>query len=155
MISRGGFFMWVLGQCILCSCILPSGDAKEEEDADSIDKKESVVAKSIDISPSGTLSRGCEIEREEQTVPKSGTGIPTPVPTRYMMEIDDCLPEYCVHCPLWKPVVPRHFCWLKFRCRVRFLVERKYFEWFILATVFCSSFTLVLYVCFLFSIRLL
>ncbi|XP_074632379.1 sodium channel protein 1 brain-like isoform X4 [Acropora palmata] len=122
--------------------ITDEGDGKKE-DADSIDNRESVFAKSIDISPSGTLSRGCEIEREEQTIPKSGTGIPTPFPTRYMMEIDDCLPEYCLHCPLWKPVVPRHFCWLKFRCRVRFLVERKYFEWFILATVFCSSFTLI------------
>lgn len=59
------------------------------------------------------------------------------------MEIDDCLPEYCVGCPLWKSSSSRHFCWLKFRCRVRVLVEKKYFEWFILATVFFSSFTLV------------
>ena len=64
-------------------------------------------------------------------------------PTRYMMEIDDCLPEYCMNCPLWKPFSPQNFCWLKFRCKVRVLVEKKYFEWFILASVFLSSFALV------------
>ena len=84
------------------------------------------------------------IMETEEPIPGHGAaGLSVTRPTRYMMEIDDCLPEYCVDCPLWKPFSSRHFCWLKFRCRVRVLVEKQYFEWFILATVFFSSFTLV------------
>lgn len=79
----------------------------------------------------------------EEPIPEQGASLSATKPTRYMMEIDDCLPEYCMDCPLWKPFSSRRFCWLKFRCRVRVLVEKKYFEWFILATVFLSSFALV------------
>ena len=102
-----------------------------------------------DYSPSGTLTMRCKIEPEDRDIPENGPSLSKPLPTRYMMEIDDCLPERCVNvdCPLWKPLSKRHFCWLKFRCRVRVFVEKKYFEWFILATVFMSSFTLVCSVC--------
>ena len=79
----------------------------------------------------------------KETLPEANNGLSANRPTRCMMEIDDCLPEYCMECPLWKPFSSRHFCWLKFRCRVRVLVEKKYFEWFILVTVFLSSFALV------------
>ncbi|XP_078349240.1 sodium channel protein 1 brain-like [Oculina patagonica] len=86
---------------------------------------------------------GQYIMETEETIHDRSPNLSATRPTRYMMEIDDCLPEYCMDCPLWKPFSPRHFCWLKFRCRVRVLVEKKYFEWFILATVFLSSFTLI------------
>ena len=118
-----------------------------------IDEKDSNTSKDIvrmpennsNCSPSGTLTMGCKIEPEERDIPEKGASLSKPLPTRYMMEIDDCLPECCVNvdCPLWKPLSKRHFCWLKFRCRVRVFVEKKYFEWIILATVFLSSFTLV------------
>ncbi|EDO46797.1 predicted protein, partial [Nematostella vectensis] len=61
---------------------------------------------------------------------------------RYIVEIDDCFPECCMNacgCTSGQ----QHFCWLKFRCRVRCFVEHRYFEWFILFTVMVSSFTLV------------
>ena len=111
--------------------------------SNTMNSEEQIRENGAEFSPSGTLTTGFAMDPEDRTVPENGTGLSTPLPTRYMMEIDDCLPEYCVDCPLWKPFSPRHFCWLKFRCRVRVLVEKKYFEWFILATVFFSSFTLV------------
>ncbi|XP_031570121.1 sodium channel protein 60E-like [Actinia tenebrosa] len=63
-----------------------------------------------------------------------------PSPKRYIIEIDDCFPQCCMicYCPSGQ-----HFCWLKFRCRVRCFVEHRYFEWFILFTVMISSFILV------------
>ena len=64
---------------------------------------------------------------------------PKRTPERYIVEVDDCLPECCVF-----PVSSKqHFTWLKFRCSIRCLVEHKYFEWFILFTVMFSSFVLV------------
>ena len=92
-----------------------------------------------------TTTTSQDIMGTEDPIPEQGASLSTTRPTRYMMEIDDCLPEYCMDCPLWKPFSSRRFCWLKFRCRVRVLVEKKYFEWFILATVFLSSFALVGY----------
>lgn len=130
--------MWLLS---LSDCIL------EIEDSNTLSNElQNPHEEDANFSPSGTLTKGCKIERDDRIIPENGAGISTPLPTQYMMEIDDCLPEYCVDCPLWKPFSPRHFCWLKFRCRVRVLVEKKYFEWFILATVFFSSFTLVCWV---------
>lgn len=122
---------------------LLSGSILELEDSNTVNNDEDFPRNGADFSPSGTLSRGHKMERDDRINPENGIPMPTPLPTRYMMEIDDCLPEYCMDCPLWKPFSPRHFCWLKFRCRVRVFVEKKYFEWFILLTVFLSSFTLV------------
>ena len=137
--------MWYIHKNILFLFILSFalGSLLEIEDSKSINKEEADPTNGVDMSPSGTLTRGCKMDRDDQINVESDAGMQPPRPTRYTIEIDDCLPEYCVDCPLWKPFSPRHFCWLKFRCRVRFLVEKKYFEWFILATVFFSSFTLV------------
>ena len=64
---------------------------------------------------------------------------PKGIPPKYIVEVDDCLPECCM-----LPVFSRqHFKWLKFRCSIRCLVEHKYLEWFILFTVMFSSFVLV------------
>ncbi|XP_068729717.1 sodium channel protein 1 brain-like [Montipora capricornis] len=126
-----------------CGNTTGEGSLLEIEDSKSINKEEADPTSGVDMSPSGTLTRGCKMDRDDQINAASDAGMQPPRPTRYTIEIDDCLPEYCVDCPLWKPFSPRHFCWLKFRCRVRFLVEKKYFEWFILATVFFSSFTLI------------
>lgn len=61
------------------------------------------------------------------------------IPKKYIVEVDDCLPECC----MFSMSSRLHFRWLKFRCSIRCLVEHKYFEWFILFTVMFSSFVLV------------
>jgi len=48
----------------------------------------------------------------------------------FLMAPFDCLPLTC-------------YWWLRFRGRVRFFVEHRFFEWFILSLVFISSFVLV------------
>ncbi|KAL9953553.1 hypothetical protein ACROYT_G040985 [Oculina patagonica] len=64
---------------------------------------------------------------------------PKRTPNRYIVEVDDCLPECC----MFSMSSHQHFKWLKFRCSIRCLVEHKYFEWFILFTVMFSSFVLI------------
>ncbi|RMX45224.1 hypothetical protein pdam_00020953 [Pocillopora damicornis] len=61
------------------------------------------------------------------------------IPKKYIVEVDDCLPECC----MFSMSSRLHFRWLKFRCSIRCLVEHKYFEWFILFTVMFSSFVLI------------
>lgn len=115
-------------------------ESKIDLESENIITTETAVEK--DSVPS-TTSTSQYIMGTEDPISEQGASLSATKPTRYMMEIDDCLPEYCMDCPLWKPFSSRRFCWLKFRCRVRVLVEKKYFEWFILATVFLSSFALV------------
>ena len=90
---------------------------------------------------------GCKTDREDGSIVENdaGTSAPDSSPGKMEINVDDCLPEYCtcVGCPLWRPLSTHNVCWLKFRGRVRIFVEKKYFEWFILASVFFSSFTLV------------
>ena len=64
---------------------------------------------------------------------------PGRIPNRYIVEVDDCLPECCTFSTSTK----QHFTWLKLRCSIRCLVEHKYTEWFILFIVMFSSFVLV------------
>ena len=115
-------------------------ESKTDLESENIITAEPVVEK--ESTPS-TPTTSQYILDSEDPISEPGATLSATKPTRYMMEIDDCLPEYCMDCPLWKPFSSRRFCWLKFRCRVRVLVEKKYFEWFILATVFLSSFALV------------
>ena len=69
-------------------------------------------------------------------------------PDRYIVEIDDCLPECCM---CYSCSSRGHFKWLKLRCRVRGLVEHKFFEGFIIVMVIFSSLVLVsFYFLFLF-----
>ena len=117
-------------------------ESKIDLESENIITTENAVEK--DSAPS-TTTTSQYIMGTEEPISEQGASLSATRPTRYMMEIDDCLPEYCMDCPLWKPFSSRRFCWLKFRCRVRVLVEKKYFEWFILATVFLSSFALVRY----------
>ena len=116
--------------------------SKIDLESENIITTDTVVEK--DSAPSTTTTSQYIIDTEDP-ISEQGASLSATRPTRYMMEIDDCLPEYCMDCLLWKPFSSRRFCWLKFRCRVRVLVEKKYFEWFILATVFLSSFALVSY----------
>ncbi|XP_068683417.1 sodium channel protein 1 brain-like [Montipora foliosa] len=60
-------------------------------------------------------------------------------PKRYIVEVDDCLPECCI----FPECTKQHFTWLKLRCSIRCLVEHRYTEWFILFIVMFSSFVLV------------
>lgn len=125
------------GRCPLISIPNTFVESKIDVDKESIITTEPMPEKDAD------LPTRQPIMETEEPIQDKGASLSATRPTRYMMEIDDCLPEYCMDCPLWKPSSPRHFCWLKFRCRVRVLVEKKYFEWFILVTVFFSSFALV------------
>ena len=69
----------------------------------------------------------------------AGNRSPERGPHRYIVEVDDCLPECC----MFNRSSKQHFAWLKLRCSIRCLVEHKYLEWFILFTVMFSSFVLV------------
>ena len=80
-------------------------------------------------------------------ISENGAVTSVPVPSFEIKElyIEDCLPEHCVDCQLWRPLSTDSISWLKFRGRVRIFVEKKYFDWFILFMVFFSSFMLVGY----------
>ena len=81
------------------------------------------------------LSAALQGENEEAIEP-----LPKRTPKRYIVEVDDCMPECCMI-----PAVSsnENFRWLKCRCSIRCVVEHKYFEWFILFTVIFSSLVLV------------
>ena len=129
------------------SCFIVSESVIDMENPNATTNDDTILENGSNSSSSDTQIIGCKIDREDGSIAENGAGTSTPVSSSDTMEInvDDCLPEYCacVDCPLWKHLSTHNFCWLKFRGRVRVFVEKKYFEWFILATVFLSSFTLV------------
>ncbi|XP_048586594.1 sodium channel protein 60E isoform X3 [Nematostella vectensis] len=95
------------------------------------------------VTSSTSSSRSCSCEKISRCSHEYTQAVNNNKNTkRYIVEIDDCFPECCMNacgCTSGQ----QHFCWLKFRCRVRCFVEHRYFEWFILFTVMVSSFTLV------------
>ncbi|KAJ7374231.1 hypothetical protein OS493_007307 [Desmophyllum pertusum] len=108
----------------------------------------------VQLLESNVTAQGTPMSKHEEGVPGKTSGnfqegraeiitsdnqSPRRTPKRYIVEVDDCLPECC----MFSVSSSQHFKWLKFRCSIRCLVEHKYFEWFILFTVMFSSFVLI------------